>query len=120
MFYVSTIILQLKPGDVLLVNACGSSIGRIFAQLSNILGFRLIAVVRNNNYTKELFQLGASYVINTSEESLHNIVKELTNGIGVTSAIDSIGGVDRTELASCVKPKGILLSLGLLSGTPVN
>ncbi|SUX82572.1 alcohol dehydrogenase [Priestia megaterium] len=45
---ICTEILALKPGDNLIVNACGSSIGRIFAQLSRILGFRLIAVTRNN------------------------------------------------------------------------
>ncbi len=117
---VSTEILKLGPGDVLLVNACGSSIGRIFAQLSKILGFRLIAVVRDNSHTEGLLQLGASYVINTSEESLHHTVKELTNGRGVTSAIDSIGGVEGTKLAFCVGSDGTLLTLGLLSGKPVN
>ncbi|GLO64450.1 hypothetical protein MACH08_02340 [Oceanobacillus kimchii] len=33
--------LGLSPNDVLLVNACGSSIGHLFAQLSKVLDFRL-------------------------------------------------------------------------------
>lgn len=49
---ICTEVLALKPGDDLIVNACGSSIGHIFAQLSRILGFRLIAVTRNNIYTE--------------------------------------------------------------------
>jgi len=49
---VCTEVLKLKGDDVLLVNACGSSIGHIFVQLSKILGFRLVAVTRNNNYTE--------------------------------------------------------------------
>ncbi|EKN62905.1 zinc-dependent alcohol dehydrogenase family protein [Schinkia azotoformans] len=117
---ICTEVLKLAPNDVLLVNACGSAIGRIFAQLSKVLGFRLIAVTRNNNYTKDLLQLGASYVINTSETALHDTVMELTYGLGATSAIDSIGGIDGTELAFCVRPNGLFLTLGLLSGTPVD
>lgn len=112
--------LRLKPGDTLLVNACGSAIGRIYAQLSRILGFQLIAVTRNDMYTKELLELGASHVINTSETVLHHALMEITNGYGVTAAIDSVGGPDGIALANCVKPHGILLTIGLLSGIPVN
>ncbi|GAB1792797.1 zinc-dependent alcohol dehydrogenase family protein [Priestia megaterium] len=101
---ICTEVLALKPGDDLIVNACGSSIGRIFAQLSHILGFRLIAVTRNNIYTEELTQLGASYVINTEMTSVYNTVMELTNGRGAKAAIDSIGEPSGTSLAYCVSP----------------
>ncbi|MGW8423882.1 zinc-dependent alcohol dehydrogenase family protein [Peribacillus simplex] len=117
---ICTEVLALKPGDVLLVNACGSSIGRIFAQLSKILGFKLIAVTRNSKYTEELLKLGASYVIDTSRSSLHDTMMEWTNGRGAKAAIDSVGGIDGSELAFCVRPNGILLTIGLLSGQSVN
>ncbi|WP_091165364.1 zinc-dependent alcohol dehydrogenase family protein [Paenibacillus sp. 1_12] len=115
-----TEILNLKSDDVVIVNACGSSVGRIFAQFSKILGFRLIAVTRNDSYTKELLQLGASYVINTTVMPLHPTIMELTNGLGAHAAIDSVGGTSGTDLAFCVRPNGILLTIGLLSGKPVN
>ncbi|MGG2016271.1 zinc-dependent alcohol dehydrogenase family protein [Bacillus sp. S10(2024)] len=115
-----TEILKLKPNDVLLVNACGSSIGHLFAQLSQILGFRLIAVTRNNKHTEELLHLGASYVIDTSTVSLYESVMELTNGMGADAAIDSIGGSDGNELAFCLQPNGNFLTIGLLSGIQVN
>ncbi|MCK1984596.1 MULTISPECIES: zinc-dependent alcohol dehydrogenase family protein [Peribacillus] len=117
---ICTEVLTLKPDDVLLVNACGSSIGRIFAQLSRILGFKLIAITRNNKYTEELLKLGASYVIDTSRSSLHDTVMEMTNGRGAKAAIDSVGGIDGSELAFCVRPNGTLLTIGLLSGQSVN
>jgi NADPH:quinone reductase-like Zn-dependent oxidoreductase len=117
---ICTEVLALKPGDDLIVNACGSSIGGIFAQLSRILGFRLIAVTRNNIYTEELTQLGASYVINTQMTPLYDTVMELTNGHGAKAAIDSIGGPSGTSLAYCVSPNGIFLTMGLLSGIPVD
>lgn len=113
-------VLALEPGDTLIVNACGSSIGRIFAQLSRILGFRLIAVTRNNAYTEELIQLGAAYVINTDTTPLYGTVMDLTNGCGAKAAIDSIGGQSGTNLAYCVSSNGRFLTIGLLSGIPVN
>lgn len=117
---ICTEVLALKPGDDLIVNACGSSIGHIFAQLSRVLGFRLIAVTRNDTYTEELIRLGASYVINTMTAPLYETVMELTNGCKVKAAIDSIGGLSGTNLAYCVRTNGIFLTIGLLSGVPVN
>lgn len=113
-------VLKLRPNDVLLVNACGSSIGHIFAQLSKVLGFRLIAVTRNNKYTEDLLPLGASYVIDTSKVPLYETVMELTNGIGADAAIDSVGGSAGNDLAFCVHPNGNFLTIGLLSGVQVN
>lgn len=106
--------LKLGQGNTLLVNACGSAIGRIYAQLSNMLGFQLIAVTRNNAHTKELLELGAAYMINTTEMPLHQTVMELTNGRGADAAIDSIGGSAGSELAFCIRPSGTLLTIGLL------
>jgi NADPH:quinone reductase-like Zn-dependent oxidoreductase len=113
-------VLKLRPNDVLLVNACGSSIGHIFAQLSKVLGFRLIAVTRNNKYTEDLLHLGASYVIDISKDQLYETVMELTNGIGADAAIDSVGGSAGNDLAFCVHPNGNFLTIGLLSGVQVN
>lgn len=115
-----TEILKLRPDDVLLVNACGSAIGRIFAQLSKVLGFRLIAVNRNNIHTEDLLHLGASFVIDTSTVPLYETVMELTNGVGADAAIDSIGGTSGNDLAFCVRPNGNFLTIGLLSGIQVN
>lgn len=115
-----TEVLKLNSNDVLLVNACGSSIGHIFAQLSKILGFRLIAVTRNNKHTEDLLQLGASYVINTSKDPLYSTIMALTNGIGADAAIDCVGGSSGNDLAFCVHPNGNFLSIGLLSGIQVN
>ncbi|MFJ7755760.1 zinc-dependent alcohol dehydrogenase family protein [Peribacillus muralis] len=117
---ICTEVLALKPDDALVVNACGSSIGRIFTQLSNILGFKLIAVTRNDRYTDELLKLGADHVIDTSSTSMIEAVMEMTKGCGAKAAIDSVGGIAGSELASCVQPNGILLTIGLLSGQSVN
>lgn len=115
-----TDILQLQPNDVLIVNACGSAIGHIFAQLAKLLGFQLIAVTRNNRHTNDLIHLGASYVIDTTKAPLYETVMELTNGRGADAAIDSIGGTTGNDLAFCLKSGGNFLAIGLLSGVQVD
>jgi NADPH:quinone reductase-like Zn-dependent oxidoreductase len=102
------------------VNACGSAIGRIFAQLAAIFGYRLLAVTRNGAHTAELKELGAAEVIDTSIEPVREAVLAATQGRGAMAAIDSIGGADGIALAGCVRPGGTVLSIGLLSGVPVD
>ena len=117
---ICTETLHLTSNDVLLVNACGSAIGRILAQLSRVIGFQLIAVTRNDLYTKALLQLGASHVIDTSKDSVYEQVMDITNGAGANAAIDSIGGQAGNNLALSVQPGGRFLTIGLLSGEQVN
>lgn len=111
--------LQLNQGQVLLVNAGGSAIGHIYAQLAKILGFRLMAVTRNGKHTHALSELGATAVIDTSKYPLYQTVMELTNSQGVEAAIDSVGGRAGEDLAACVRPGGQFLSIGLLSGRSI-
>ncbi len=47
-------VIKLRPNDVLLVNACGSSIGHIFAQLSKILGFPHVALFAYLAYPSDI------------------------------------------------------------------
>ncbi|MFD1413214.1 zinc-dependent alcohol dehydrogenase family protein [Oceanobacillus jeddahense] len=115
-----TEVLQLRPGSVLLVNACGSAIGHLYAQFARVLNVRLIAVVRNSKHTQKLLNLGASEVVDTSSQSLFEVVMEKTNGKGADAAIDSLGGSAGSELAGCLCSQGYFLSIGLLSGQQMN
>ncbi|CAM3540011.1 zinc-dependent alcohol dehydrogenase family protein [Marinicrinis lubricantis] len=117
---ICTEVLKLQSGDTVLVNAGGSSIGRVLAQLSRIIGFQLIAITRHDGYTKDLLRLGAAHVINTSEYPLFETVMQITKGMGADGAIDSVGGPAGNELASCLRPAGHFLSIGLLSGVQIN
>lgn len=108
--------LKLGQGDILIANACGSSIGRIFAEYASIFGYELIGVTRSDTYTQTLNQLGVKMVINTSKEPLIETLLSYTKGRKVTAALDAIGGKEGVELASCVQDGGTMLLYGLLSG----
>lgn len=108
--------LQLGKGDILIANACGSAIGRIFAEFAAIFGYELIGVTRNDTHTKILNTLGVKKVINTAEEPLVETLLSYTKGRGVTAALDAIGGEDGVKLAQCVQEGGTMLLYGSLSG----
>ncbi|MFS0839713.1 zinc-dependent alcohol dehydrogenase family protein [Paenibacillus sp. 1P03SA] len=112
--------LRLGYSDTLVVNACGSAIGRVFAQLAAVFNYELIAVTRSGAHTEELLRLGASHVIDRPDTPLREAVLSRTGGRGATAAVDSIGGLDGAALAGCVRPGGTVFSLGLLSGVPVD
>ncbi|WP_318152594.1 zinc-dependent alcohol dehydrogenase family protein [Paenibacillus terricola] len=112
--------LKLTHEDVLLVNACGSAIGRLFAQFARLIGFKLIAIVRNSAHAEELHSLGAWQVLDSSQGSIRDRVMEITSGVGATAGIDSIGGADAEDLMNCIRPGGTVLSIGLLSGISID
>ncbi|MCO7179820.1 zinc-dependent alcohol dehydrogenase family protein [Lactococcus formosensis] len=103
-----TEVLNLHPGQKLAVNAAGSAIGQVFAQLSRILGFDFIAITRDDKKHKLLKERGA-----------HELRTNLIN-LEVDAAIDCVGGKAGTDLAACVRSGGKFQALGLLSGQQVD
>lgn len=117
---ICTEALRLSSDQILVINAANSSIGRLFIQLSVLLGFRVIAIVRNSRHTEALRKLGAWQVIDCSHDTIYDAIKTATNGEGAYAAIDSIGGADGFELARSLRTSGTFLALGLLSGVQVD
>lgn len=109
-------ILKVQKGQIIAINAANSSFGRIMIQLSKLLGFHLIAVVRKEKYIDELRALGAMQVVKL--ESKKSFLK--LSDWEIDAAVDLIGGTSGTNLASSVKIGGIFRSIGLLSGKQVD
>lgn len=103
-----TEVLALKPGQILAVNAAGSAIGKLFAQLSQLLGFNLIAITRD----VKKHQILKTYGTPELREDLFDLE--------VDAAIDCVGGKAGTALAACVRSGGKFQALGLLSGQQVD
>ncbi|WP_342269955.1 zinc-dependent alcohol dehydrogenase family protein [Rickettsia endosymbiont of Orchestes rusci] len=111
--------LKFTKGKTLAINAGNSACGYIIAKLAQLFEYNLISIVRKNDYITKLKEIGASLVINTTEEDFKNVILEYTNGKGVDYALDAIGGKDGELLAECVNNGGVMLNYGLLSGTPL-
>jgi NADPH:quinone reductase len=111
--------LDVRPGEWLLQDAAGSTLGRVVLQLARLRGFRTINVVRRAEQAEELRALGADEVVVSEGEGLVERVQQITGGAGVTTAMDAVGGVLGARMADCLAPGGTLLVYGLLSREPL-
>jgi NADPH:quinone reductase-like Zn-dependent oxidoreductase len=109
-------ILKVQKGQIVAINAANSAFGRIIIQLSRILDFHVLAIVRKENHIDELRSLGAVEVIKCDGEEL---LLKLENWI-IDAAIDLVGGISGTCLAQSVKSGGLFQTIGLLSGKQVD
>lgn len=111
--------LQLRPGEWLLQTAAGSTLGRVVLQIARLKGFKTINVVRRREQVEELKALGADEVICTADEDLGARVREITGSLGLTKAIDAVGGETGGAVVQALGRGGVLLVYGLLSMRPM-
>jgi NADPH:quinone reductase len=112
-------ILKVPRGAWLLQTAAGSQLGRMVIRLGQKEGFKTLNVVLRREQAEELLQLGGSAAVATNEESLLERVRQLTDGAGVTYAIDAVGGATGTQVISTLGRGGRLLVYGTLAGEPI-
>ena len=107
---------NIQPGETLLVLGAAGGVGSTAVELGKALGATVIAAASSDDKLELCTQLGADHVINYSNESLKDRVKELTGGAGVDVVYDPVGG-DFSELAvRSMGWKGRYLVIGFASG----
>lgn len=110
-------ILNCPKGEYLISSAAGSVLGRQFIAMSKMRNIKTINLVRRGGSAiQELLDIGADYVINTSEEDVVARIKEITNGNGAYGAIDAIAGDITATITSSLRVGGTVLIYGAMSG----
>lgn len=112
-------VLNVPKGEWLLVTAAGSALGKSVVRLGQVYGFRTLCVARSNANTEELLKLGATAVVETQSQDLLTQVHRLTDGKGVSFAIDCVGGELTGKLVQCLSLDGRLVLYGTLSPDPL-
>ena len=113
-------VLRVPKGAWLLQTAAGSALGRMVIRLGKHAGFRTINVVRRREQADELTRAGVDAVICSSEESIPERTRELTEGRGVAYALDPVGGETGSAAVQALGAGGRLLVYGTLSGQPLS
>ena len=106
---------SLHESDWLLQTAAASSVGKLVLQLAQVHKFRTINVVRRREQEKIVRSLGGDEVVCTADEDLRSRIAELTDGQGVTHAIDCVAGELGAEVTRGLAPGGTLFVYGALS-----
>jgi NADPH2:quinone reductase len=107
----------LTPADIVLVLGATGGTGAAAVQLARALGARVIGVVNGQAKAAHCRALGATDVIDRSEEAVSDAVRRLTDGRGATIVYDPVGGAVANDAQRCVANGGQFLLVGFASGT---
>ena len=84
---------KAKAGDTLLITGGNSGLASVTIRLAKAFGLRVIATVRSARKAEAIRALGADRIVDTSQMSLVDALKEeLAQGHGVDIAMDCLGG----------------------------
>ena len=127
MFFVNPItayvlvreVLRVPRGGWLLLTAAASALGKSVVRLGKLYGFKTLCVVRSGASAESLRQLGADAVVATDEQDLPAEVCRITDGRGVGSAIDCVGGETTAQVVRCLGLDGRLVLYGTLANSPM-
>ena len=107
---------NIQPGETLLVLGAAGGVGTTAIELGKLMGAKVIVAASSPQKLELCKQLGADEVINYSEESLKDRVKELTGGKGVDVVYDPVGGDFAEPAVRSMAWKGRYLVIGFASG----
>ncbi|AYF89530.1 NADPH:quinone oxidoreductase family protein [Pseudomonas sp. JS3066] len=115
---------NLQPGETLLVLGASGGVGLAAVEIGKAMGARVIAAASSAEKLAVAKAAGADALINYSEESLKDRVKELTGGQGADVIYDPVGGDLFDAAVRSINWNGRLLVVGFASGRipelPVN
>jgi NADPH:quinone reductase len=107
---------NIQPGETLLVMGAAGGVGTTAIELGKLMGAKVIAAASTAEKLELCKSLGADEVINYSEESLKDRIKELTGGKGVDVVYDPVGGDYAEPAIRGMAWNGRYLVIGFASG----
>ena len=103
-------------GTVLLVHSAAGGLGQLLTRRASHLGATVIGAVGSEAKADIARQAGARHVIVGRDADFARIVGELTEKRGVDVAYDGVGGATLLKTLACVRPFGVVASIGQAAG----
>jgi NADPH2:quinone reductase len=108
---------RIKAGETLLVLGGAGSSGSAAIMLGKAMGATVIATASSDEKAAFCARLGADYVVNYHDSSIHKSVREITGGVGVNIVYDPVGGSAYDSATKCIAQHGRIIMIGYSSGT---
>jgi len=105
-------------GEWMLLTGANSALGRIVIQLAHQRGINIIALVRDTTQTAELQSIGAKLVYHLDDPDLAGHIQQATDGKGLSTALDTIGGAALTTIIQNMAAFGRLIIYGRIKDEP--
>jgi len=108
----------LASGRWALVHAGASGVGTAAIQICKAIGARII-VTCSTGKVEACRELGADVVVDYNTQDFVEEVQRATNGKGVSTVLDVIGGDYVERNVACLAIKGRIIQVGTMAGKPV-
>lgn len=110
-------IYPVGRGDLVLVHSAAGGLGQILTRWSKKLGASVVATVGSEGKVRLAKEAGADHVLLHTSAGWPEEVKKFADGRGVHLAIDGIGGETLAKTFGCVRPFGMVASVGQAAGS---
>lgn len=111
---------KIGPGEMVLVLGAGSGVGSAAVQIAKSEGCQVIATAGSSEKLKLAGELGADYLINHTDETIHERVREVTNGLGADVVVEHVGEATWESSLRSLARGGRLVTCGATTGPNVN
>jgi NADPH:quinone reductase-like Zn-dependent oxidoreductase len=107
---------QIKPGEMVLILAAGSSVGVAAIQIAKHFKCTVIATASTQAKLDKAKELGADYAINYSEKNFAHEVMRITANRGVDVVFEHVGTTTWEKSIASLRPTGRLVTCGGTTG----
>lgn len=109
-------VFPVGRGTVVLVHSAAGGLGQLLARWASSLGAVVIGTVGSPAKVETARAAGASHVIVGRDADFAAAVADFTAGRGVDVAYDGVGGTTLQKTLGCVRPFGVVASIGQSAG----
>jgi len=110
-------ICPVGPGTTVLVHSAAGGLGQLLTRWACHLGATVIATVGSEAKAELARAAGARHVIVGRDADFAKCAADLTDKRGVDVAYDGVGGTTLAKTLACVRPFGVVASIGQASGS---
>ena len=109
-------VYPVGSGTIVLAHSAAGGLGQLLTRWAVHLGATVIGTVGSEAKEATARQAGARHVIVGRDADFGALVAELTNKRGVDVAYDGVGGTTLSKTFACVRPFGVVASIGQAAG----
>jgi NADPH2:quinone reductase len=109
-------IYAVGAGTTILVHAAAGGLGQLLTRWASCLGAKVVGTVGAEAKVAIARAAGAHHIIIGRDVDFAKAVSELTDGRGVDVAYDGNGGATLKRTLGCVRPFGVVASIGQAAG----
>lgn len=109
-------VYPVAAGTTLLVHSAAGGLGQLLTRWASLLGATVVAAVGSEAKAEIARQAGARHVIVGRDADFAQAVGDITGKRGVDVAYDGVGGATLARTLACVRPFGVVASIGQTAG----